>query len=397
MSTMTLKQTPVIHPWLAVFILSIAAFIFNTTEFIPVGLLTDIAHSFHMRVANTGLIMTIYAWTVTLLSVPFAMLFARFERRKLLCSIFLLFIASHLLAAFAWNFTSLLIARLGIAAAHAVFWSITIPMAVRLAPEGQSAKALSLIITGTSLATVLGVPLGTVIGHQLGWRSTFGLIAIAASAVLILLMLVLPKLPSKIPSNFNILPSLIKRPALRYVYITLALSVGAYFTAYTYISPFLQRVGGMDNRAIVANLFCIGIAGILAGIIFAKNSNRYPTALLIMPMVVMLLCLLCLQLASYHVTTMLLLSLLWGVAMTTLAMALQNKVLEVAHDAPDIAMAMFSGVYNIGIGGGALLGGQIILHSSFSLLGYIGSILVLFSILLFLFYGKKLWIKTNAA
>ena len=255
MSLSSLKRPRPEHSRFAVITLSIAAFIFNTTECVPVGLLPNIASSFDMDVAHTGLIMTVYAWAVTLFSLPLTMLSARFERRGLLAFLFVLFVASHVLAAFAWDFTTLLIARLGIAAAHAVFWAITIPMAVRLAPEGKKTKALSLIVTGSSLATVLGVPLGTVIGQHLGWRFTFGLIGGIAAMILLLLLMVLPRLPSTVSGNISVLPKLLKRPTLVYVYVTLALMVGAHFTAYTYVSPFLHQIGGMSNAWVVAVLF----------------------------------------------------------------------------------------------------------------------------------------------
>lgn len=276
MSLSSLKRPRPEHSWFAVITLSIAAFIFNTTEFVPVGLLPNIASSFDMDVAHTGLIMTVYAWAVTLFSLPLTMLSARFERRGLLAFLFVLFVASHVLAAFAWDFTTLLIARLGIAAAHAVFWAITIPMAVRLAPEGKKTKALSLIVTGSSLATVLGVPLGTVIGQHLGWRFTFGLIGGIAAMILLLLLMVLPRLPSTVSGNISVLPKLLKRPTLVYVYVTLALMVGAHFTAYTYVSPFLHQIGGMSNAWVVAVLFVVGIAGILGGIVFARQLDSHP-------------------------------------------------------------------------------------------------------------------------
>ena len=381
------------HSWFAVITLSIAAFIFNTTEFVPVGLLPNIAASFDMDVAHTGLIMTVYAWAVTLFSLPLTMLSARFERRGLLAFLFVLFVASHVLAACAWNFTTLLMGRLGIAAAHAVFWAITIPMAVRLAPEGKKAKALSLIVTGSSLATVLGVPLGTVIGQHLGWRVTFGLIGAIAALILMLLLLVLPRLPSTVSGSFSVLPKLLKRPTLIYVYATLALMVGAHFTAYTYVSPFLHQVGGMSDAWVVAVLFVVGIAGIVGGIVFARNLDSHPLRLLVIPMGLLLLCLLALHMASLHIASMLILALLWGMAITILGMVLQNKVLEVAPDASDIGIAMFSGVYNIGIGGGALLGGQVILHLGMPFVGYIGSVLAVLAVLLFGLVGQQLWLK----
>jgi DHA1 family L-arabinose/isopropyl-beta-D-thiogalactopyranoside export protein-like MFS transporter len=333
-----------------------------------------------MDISRTGLLMTLYAWAVTLFSLPLTMLTARFDRRRLLAALFVLFIASHALAAVAWSFSSLLLARIGVAMAHAVFWAITIPLAVRLAPKGKTSKALSFIVTGSSLATVLGVPLGTVIGNHLGWRVTFGVIGVIATIILILLWRVLPSLKSQSSGNLNVLPTLLKRSALQYIYLSLALVMTAHFTVSTYISPYLQQIGGMSPNMVVFMLFVIGLAGVLGGIVFARYANSYSVQLLLLSLVGLSLCLILLNSAVYHLWALIPLALIWGIVITLISMVLQAKVLENASDAPDIAVAIFSGVFNIGIGGGALLGGQMIIQLGLENIAFVAAALALVAI-----------------
>lgn len=376
-----IKQEAASESWFAVITLAVAAFIFNTTEFVPVGLLPDIAKGFSMDVAQTGLLMTIYAWAVTIFSLPLTMLTVRLERRRLLILLFCIFIVSHALAAIAWSFSSLLTARLGIAMAHSVFWAITIPLAVRLAPKGNKTKALSFIVTGSSLATVMGVPLGTVIGHHFGWRITFAVIGIIATIILLLLWRVLPTLSSQSSGNFKVIPSLLKRPSLQYIYLSLALVMTAHFTASTYISPYLQDIGGMSNNVVVMMLFVIGLAGIVGGILFARYAGRYASAMLFLSLSGLMLSLALFYFSLMHWWALIPIAIAWGIVITLISMLLQSKVLEKAPDAPDIGIAIFSAVFNIGIGGGALLGGQMIEQVGLANIAYVGAALTLVALL----------------
>ncbi|EEA4808141.1 sugar transporter [Salmonella enterica] len=360
--------------WLRVVTLAIAAFIFNTTEFVPVGLLSDIAESFHMQTAQVGIMLTIYAWVVAVMSLPFMLLTSQMERRKLLICLFVLFIASHVLSFLAWNFTVLVISRIGIAFAHAIFWSITASLAIRLAPAGKRAQALSLIATGTALAMVLGLPIGRVVGQYFGWRTTFFAIGMGALITLLCLIKLLPKLPSEHSGSLKSLPLLFRRPALMSLYVLTVVVVTAHYTAYSYIEPFVQNVAGLSANFATVLLLILGGAGIIGSLVFGKLGNRHASSLVSIAIALLVVCLLLLLPAAESEAHLAILSIFWGIAIMVIGLGMQVKVLALAPDATDVAMALFSGIFNIGIGAGALVGNQVSLHWSMSAISYIGAI-----------------------
>ncbi|HHX2506038.1 TPA: sugar transporter [Neisseria subflava] len=367
--TSTFKQ------WVSVCALAVGAFIFNTTEYIPIALLSDIGQSFDKPATEVGMMITVYAWIVALLSLPLMLMTKNIERRKLLLMLFALFALFHALSFFSWNFNILLVSRIGIALTHAVFWSITASLAVRLAPTGKTNQALGLLSTGTVLAMVLGIPLGRVVGQYFGWQLSFLLIGVCAAGVMLVLTKNLPALPSQNTGSLSSLPSLFKRRNLMLLYAMTVLIITAHFTAYSYIEPFVLQVGGFKAEQVTIVLSLYGLAGFAASYLFGKWFAKSQRLFMLGAVAVILLsALLLLPFASFPYAVYALVF-IWGVAIVIVSLGMVSKVLAFASDATDVANSIYSGLYNVGIGGGALLGHYVTVWFGLSNIGIAGALL----------------------
>lgn len=370
--------------WLPVISLTLSAFVFNTSEFMPIGLLTDIAGDFNITEAHAGMLISVYAWMVALLSLPLMLLVCRMEMRRLLLSIVALFIISHVCSALSATYWQLMLSRIGVACAHSVFWSIATPMAVRTVPDDKRSVAIGIVSTGTSVAMVVGLPLGRVIGMYVGWRITFACIAAVALLIFLFISMVFPKLPSRNSFSVRNMPLILKNKVLMTVYVTTVLFATAHYTGYSYIEPFLGQTGGFDADTITAILIAFGAAGALGSVIFSKYYDRARRMFSALTISGVMVALLLLRPSAASLAAVVAVCVLWSAMATAFNVSFQDTIMRYSPTgAAPIGMSIFSGIFNLGIGSGAFIGGLVCTHLTIADTGYVGGIICLMSLLIF--------------
>ena len=356
-------------------VMAAAGFTFNTSEMIPVGLLSDIGADLGVNEAKTGLLITAYAWVVALLSLPLMLIFARVPYRKLMLGIISLFIISHFLSAFAGSYNMLLASRIGVALTHCIFWSIAPAMIVAVAPHDKRGSALSVLVAGGGMALIVGLPMGRLIGLVAGWRTAFGSIGILAILLFILMRMFYPDVDREVEtvSRKQLIYGMLHCPQLLMIYIIIGVTITGYYTGYSYIEPFLGQIGGFSESAITWTLTLFGVAGLLGSLIAGECYPRHSSTAIIVSCFCIPLMLLMLR-PSVDISPVLLASLCipWGIAMTVLNIALQNDIVRLFPHDSAVPMSIYSGTFNLGIGAGALVGGMATDNNCLGQIGYIG-------------------------
>lgn len=366
--------------FLPLVLLTVAGFTFNTSELTPIGLLSDIAADFHTSEAHAGLLITIYAWVVATCSLPLMLWCARMDFRKLLLCVVTVFFVSHIGSVLSTGFWTLMASRVGVALAHSLFWSIAPTMAVAVSPDGQRSTALSALVAGGGVALVAGLPLGSVLGLLAGWRVTLGALGLLAFLILIGLYFYLPTIArqSQNESRRHILRDIITSRPLLMIYFITAVIVTGHYTGYSYIEPFMDSILHIEAKAITLTLCLFGVAGLLGSFLMTRYFPRHPrtiisSACLSLPIIMLLL----LLGAALGLPVLAMLCILWGLSITVYNIAFQNEIIVLAPQNSAVAMSIYSGIFNLGIGGGAFVGGIVCNRGMMADIGYVGGTIAL--------------------
>ena len=373
-----MKTKMSLKEWLPLIGMTISAFLVNTSEFMPIGLLTDISKDFNITAAQAGVMITAYSWTVTLLSLPLMLVACKIKPKKLLLGTLTVFAVCQVLSVISIGFPFLVVSRIGVACAHSIFWSIASPFAVRVVAKESQAKALSAIVTGTAFAMVLGMPLGRMIGLQIGWRMTFLCVGVISFIVTAYLLFVFPKIENTDTFSVSQLPELFKNSKLMIIYLITFLFATGYYTAYSYVEPFLQKIAGFSSSLVTITLMLFGIAGLLGSYLFSKFYEDHHFVFVQTVLFGFVGALALLYPASINMYTIILVYAIWGIASMAFQVCFQAQIIGcVSTAASSVAMAIFSAIFNLGIGSGTGLGGMVYTNISLKYIGFIGAVIVL--------------------
>lgn len=372
---------------LALLALAISAFAIGTTEFISVGLLPLIAEDLQTSLMTAGLTVSIYALGITLGAPILTSLTSTMSRKTLLLWIMVVFIIGNSLAAGATNIGVLLAARIVSSLAHGVFMSIGSTIAADLVPEHRRAGAISIMFTGLTVATITGVPIGTFIGQQWGWRLAFAAIVVVGVAAFIANSVLIPStLPKGVRTTFRDQLKLVTNGRLLLMFVITALGYGGTFVVFTFLSPLLHTVTGFAENTVTLLLLVYGIAIAVGNVIGGKAANRKPLPALLVMFLLQAVVLFALAFTAPYKTAGLITVILMGLFAFMNVAGLQVFVLTLAKRyvpaAVDVASAINIAAFNAGIAIGAYLGGVVTERMGLIHTTWVGGIMVTAAVVL---------------
>ncbi|UPO87181.1 MFS transporter [Niallia sp. Man26] len=371
----------------ALLALAVSAFAIGTTEFISVGLLPLISADLNVSITAAGLTVSIYALGVTIGAPVLTSITSRVSRKTLLLWIVIVFIIGNSIAAAASSLTVLLIARIISALSHGIFMSIGSTIAADLVSKDKRASAISIMFTGLTVATITGVPIGTFIGQQFGWRLAFvaivlvGIIAFIANSILV------PKNLSKAkPSTFKDQLSLVTKSRLLLLFIITALGYGGTFVVFTYLSPLLHEITGFKESTVAGILLLYGMAIAAGNMIGGRLSNKKPLTALFYMFIAQAIILFLLIFALPYKGAGLAMIILMGLLAFMNVPGLQVYVVMLAEryvpGAVDVASAVNIAAFNAGIAIGSYLGGVVTNSLGLIHTAWVGGVMVAAAVLL---------------
>ncbi|MET8570125.1 MFS transporter [Streptomyces sp. NPDC004783] len=360
--------------WLAVVAVTLGIFSIVTTEILPIGLLTSIGSSFTVSDGMAGLMMTMPGFLAAV-SAPLVMVATGRVDRRVMLGVFVLLLAlANFLTAVAPSYWVVLVSRVMVGVTIGGFWSIGAGLAGRLVPARSVGRATAVIFSAVPLGSVLGVPLGTFIGDVAGWRTAFLVMGGFTLAVLALLLLVVPPLPSDRATRLDVLGGMLRGVNTRFALVMTFLVVLAHFGTYTYVTPFLEQVTHAGPALVTVYLLIYGAAGIAGNFLGGSTVGRRPRATFAAAAAMLAGATLLLPVLGGSDVGAVTLLIVWGVAYGAVPVCSQTWFAKASPGFPEASSVLFTASFQATISIGALAGGAVLDRSSPSVVMALGGL-----------------------
>lgn len=346
--------------WGAVISLTLGVFGLVTAEFLPASLLTPLARDLGISEGTAGQAVTATAVVGAIAAPTMAIMTRRLDRRLVMWGLTLLLIASSLLAAVAWSLPVLLSARVLLGIALGGFWSMSAAITMRLVPARLFPRAMSLILTGVSVATVCAAPVGAYVGDLWGWRTAFMIAAAVGVVTLIVQAVTLPRLPPVGVASFRALIDVARNPLIRIGLLFILLAISGHFAGFTYVRAFLEQVPLLGIETVSLVLLAYGIGGFFgnfAGGFVAERSLK--AALTLAPLLIAAATFLLVAFGEQPAIAAMAVA-GWGFAFGAVPVAVQTWMVRAAPDEAESAGGLMVAMFQVAIALGAVFGGLLV-------------------------------------
>jgi multidrug resistance protein len=351
---------------IALFALAISTFAIGTTEFVIVGLIPEMARDLAVSLPTAGLLVSLYALSITVGGPTFSALTGRFERRPLIIGLMVVFTLSNLAAAFAPNYATLLAARMVMGVSHGVFFGVGAAVAMSLVDRSRAGSAVAVMMGGLTIAMVIGVPLGSWVGQAFGWRTPFlAVTALGGLSLLGLAVMLPPSIAHVPPESFLSQLALLGNKRLARLYLLTAVSFGGTFVVFTFLSPMMTHVTGVSESTVSWALMVFGGATVAGNYLGGRLADSLGTKKALGTVLTGLIVSVLLLLVTVHHQVPLFINLVaWGVFAFAIPPIMQSAVVTAAEvEAPNAigtASVFNIAAFNLGISGGSFIGGKLV-------------------------------------
>ncbi|CAH0145033.1 Inner membrane transport protein YdhP [Peribacillus sp. Bi96] len=345
---------------LLIFTLALGAFGIINTEMGVIGILPYIADHFHISVSKAGLLVSLFALTVTISGPTMPLLFSGINRKKAMLFVLGIFVLGNIVSIFTSNFTIAIIARVIPAIFHPIYFSAAFTMAANSVSKEEAPKAVSKVFIGVSAGMVLGVPIASFLASTVSFQISMAFFAIVNALVFIAILVFFPSMPVKERLSYGAQLSVLKQPIIWLSIVAVILLNSAVFGVYSYLAEYLKTVTNISGKSISLMLVIFGGASIIGNIVAGKLLTKDAIKLVVSFPFALGAVYIILFLLGKFTLPMAIITLVWGVLAGIGTNINQYWITSAAPGAPDFANGLFLSSVNLGTTIGTAVGGLFI-------------------------------------